>query len=164
MLYTCIVLTLRAMLRPTWRSEAVWRYRVHLLWLKHRSLSLLRSSVGLRLYLCDWGAGIDLACRLHALYWRPLPCCYTPWELCSYWGCGQIFIVNTHLICDDCISSAFVHVLWMNLTPILYQYRCMSVLFSLFYMIVGLNPSHSFMSVLRVAKLLKYRRLYILCW
>ena len=152
--------------RPTWRLEAVWCYRVHLLWLKHRKLSLLRSRVGLRLHLCDWGAGIDVVCKLcmHYMYIdnHYCPFCYTPWELCSHWGCGQFFIINTHFICDDCISSAFVRMLWMNLIPILYQYHCMSVLFSLFYTIVWqMNPPHSFMSVLRVAKLLKYHRLHI---
>ena len=59
-----IVCTLRAMPRPTWRSEAVWRCRVHLLWLKHWNLSLSRLIVSLRLHLCDWGASIDVACRL----------------------------------------------------------------------------------------------------
>ena len=149
--------------RPTWCSEAVWHCRVHLLWLKHRNLSLSRSRVSLRFHLCDCGASVDVASRLHVLYWRPLPYyCYTPWELCSYWGCGQIFIMNTHLICDDYISSTFVHMLWMNLIPILYQYHCMSVLFSLFYMIVRqMNPSLSFVSVLKVSKVLKYRRFHI---
>ena len=62
-----IVHTLRAMPRQTWRSEAVRHCRVHLLWLKHRNLSLSRLKVGLRLHLCYWGAGIDVACRLHRL-------------------------------------------------------------------------------------------------
>ena len=49
---------------PTWCSEAVLRCRVHLLWLKHRNLSLSRSRVGLRFHLCcNWGTGIDVACR-----------------------------------------------------------------------------------------------------
>ena len=33
---------------------------VEFLWLKHRNLSLSRSRVGLKLHLCDWGAGINV--------------------------------------------------------------------------------------------------------
>jgi hypothetical protein len=39
------------------------------LWLKHRNLSLLRSRVGLRLHLCDWGATV------YAPYWWPFTTC-----------------------------------------------------------------------------------------
>ena len=63
-----IVCTLRAMPWPTWRSEVVRCYQVHLLWLKHWNLSLSRSRVRLRLHLYDWGAGIDVACRLCTHY------------------------------------------------------------------------------------------------
>ena len=53
MLYiACMV---HAMPRPTWHLEAVWHYWIHLLWLKHRNLSLLRLRVDLRLHLCDRG-------------------------------------------------------------------------------------------------------------
>ena len=76
-------------------AEAVPRYWVHLLWLKHRNLSLSRSRVFLRLHLCVWDASIDVACRLYTHYnignyYHN----YTPWQLCSYWGCtyGHVFI------------------------------------------------------------------------
>ena len=41
------------------------RLGVDLLRLKHRNL---KSRVGLRLHLCDWGAGIDIAYRLCTHY------------------------------------------------------------------------------------------------
>ena len=53
-----------AMPWPIWSSEAALHCQVRLLWLKHRNLSLSRSRVGLRLHLCNRGAGIDVACRL----------------------------------------------------------------------------------------------------
>ena len=86
--HTCMQ---RAILWPIWSSEAVLRCRVRLLRLKHHNLSLLRSRVGLRLHLCDWGTGIDVAGRtVYALYWWSfIP--YAPLNLCSYWGCGQVF-------------------------------------------------------------------------
>ena len=79
---------LNAMPRPTWCSEAVQCCRVHLLWLK-----LVIVEVESRLVsdsnLCDWGAGIDVACRLCTHYIDDLlP--YAPLELCSYRGCGQV--------------------------------------------------------------------------
>ena len=55
---------------PIWSSKAVQRCQVHLLLLKHRNLSLLRSRVGLRLHLCDWGAGIDVACTIVTIFYH----------------------------------------------------------------------------------------------
>ena len=75
----------RVMPRPIWSSEAVPCCRVHLLWLKHRNS---KSRVGLRLHLCDWGPGINV--YIDDL----LP--HATLELCSYWGCGQVF----HYIVD----------------------------------------------------------------
>ena len=70
-----IARTLHAMPWPIWHSVAIGRCWVHLLWLKHRNLSLSRSRFGLKFHICNWGAGIDVACRLCM---RPLPY-YTPW-------------------------------------------------------------------------------------
>ena len=66
------------------------------------NLSLLRLRVGLRLHLRDWGTGIDVACRLcmYALYWRPF-------TLCSYWGCGQVFIYNIQLSCTHALHLTY---------------------------------------------------------
>ena len=77
-----IACMLCAMLWPTWCLEAV--YFVACKW----KLSVSRLTVGLRLHLCDWGAGLDCACMLCTHYIDDLlP--YKP--LCSYWACGQVF-------------------------------------------------------------------------
>ena len=67
-----------------WSSEAVLHYQVHLLWFKHRNLSLSKLRVGLRLHLSDWGAGIDVACRLCTHYIDNLVL-YAPMQLLGMW-------------------------------------------------------------------------------
>ena len=90
--FTCM---LRAMPRAIWSLEAVLPCRR----LKHRNMSLSRSRVGLsidirarsniyglRLHLCDQGAGIH-GHRVCTHYIDDL----VPFDLCSYWGSGQVF-------------------------------------------------------------------------
>jgi hypothetical protein len=93
----------RTMSRLIWSSEAVLRCWVRLLWLKHRNLSLSRSKVGLRHHL---SACIDVARILCTHYIDDLlP--YAPLELCSYWGCGQVFHLYMYTIK---IIEIYVHV------------------------------------------------------
>ena len=93
----------RAMPRLIWSSETVLCCRVQLLRLRHRNLSLARSRVGLMIthHLCDWGAGIDMACRLCTHYIDDLVPYYSPSELCSYWGCGKVF----NIMCCWCART-----------------------------------------------------------
>ena len=81
-----------AMPRPIQCSEAVWRCRVRLLWLK---LSMSRSRVGLRRHLCDWGADIDV---VYALCWRP----FTIWTIMQLLGTWSSYYRITN------------HVFWTN--------------------------------------------------
>ena len=87
-----IARTLRAMPRPIWCSEAIRCCWVHLLWLKHRSLSLSRSRVDFRLHLCDWlRCRIEAACRLCMHHIDDLYHIMHH-EHYAATGCGQLFI------------------------------------------------------------------------
>ena len=64
--YAAVVL---AMLRPIWSSPRSYIRccQVCLLWSKRWNVSLLRSTVGFRLHLCDWDASVSMRCAcMHA--------------------------------------------------------------------------------------------------
>ena len=82
--------------RPTLRSEAVRRCRVHLVWLKFEASKRVTIEVESRSQTPSLRLRRRQRCGLqtvHALCWRPQPY-YAPWEHESYWGCGQAFMIN----------------------------------------------------------------------
>ena len=98
-----IACKLCAMPRPTWCSGAVccmhiiliWRCRIRLLWLKIISVEVESWSQTPSLWLrrrhrCSW--------TVYALNWRS----FTIWTIivCSYWACGQVFIVPYYYACQ----------------------------------------------------------------
>ena len=55
-----------------------------------------RSRVGLRLHLCDWGTGVDVACRLcmHYIYWWPFTLCIIrTMQLLGMWSSVALWAV-----------------------------------------------------------------------
>ena len=75
--------------RPTWCSEAILRCQVRLLWLKLNCHCRGRESVSDSISVIE-----ALVCRL-CIHYIDDHLLYAPLELCSYWGCGQVFHIYT---------------------------------------------------------------------